>query len=257
MRWGYFHSLNNYVNKFSMAYTVISDCNIFAENCVYENGGNVICDWDKVSVVGHYAESGSSFSNCKRTVQGGDSNSTATGTNWRPNGNYKYTALSAAQAKSYCQTFSAAQTSSANMMYLRYGQKGVPSAGRTEAPSSSFITTVTTTEAPVTTTVTTTTEVTTVTTTVSTTEVTTVTTVPETTVTTPETTTEPVTTVPEKTKGDANSDGIFNSADLLIVQQYLLGLSDTEIIDIEAVDCSGDGRISIIDFIVLKNLLMK
>ncbi|MBP0978560.1 MAG: RICIN domain-containing protein, partial [Oscillospiraceae bacterium] len=26
MRWGYFHSLNNYVNKFSMAYTVISDC---------------------------------------------------------------------------------------------------------------------------------------------------------------------------------------------------------------------------------------
>ena len=44
MRYGYFHSLNNYVNKFSMGYTVHTACDIYAENCVYENGGNVICD---------------------------------------------------------------------------------------------------------------------------------------------------------------------------------------------------------------------
>lgn len=135
MRWGYFHSLNNYVNKFSMAYTVISECNIFAENCVYENGGNVICDWDKVTFAGHYSETGSTFSNCKRTKQGGDSNSTATACNWRPSGNYRYTAISAAQAKGYCTGNSGCKSSGANITYLRYGQKGIPSAGYTEAPS--------------------------------------------------------------------------------------------------------------------------
>ena len=135
MRWGYFHSLNNYVNKFNMAYTVISECNIFAENCVYENGGNVICDWDKTPYVGHYSETGSIFSNCKRTKQGGDSNSLATACSWRPSGNYSYSSLSASNAKNYCNSFSACQSSAGNIMYLRFGQKGVPSAGFTAAPS--------------------------------------------------------------------------------------------------------------------------
>ena len=135
MRWGYYHSLNNYVNKFSMAYTVISNCKIYAENCTYENGGNVICDWDKMTYTGSYSESGSVFSNCKRTKQGGDSNSTATACSWRPASNYKYTALSAADAKNYCNSYSGCQKDKGNMMYLRYSSKGVPSAGYTEAPS--------------------------------------------------------------------------------------------------------------------------
>lgn len=135
MRWGYFHSLNNYVNKFNMAYTVISDSNIFAENCVYENGGNVICDWDKVTYAGHYSETGSLFSNCNRTKQGGDSNSTATPCSWRPGGNYRYVSIAASAVKNYCSSFSSCQSSSENMMYLRFGQKGVPSAGFTSAPS--------------------------------------------------------------------------------------------------------------------------
>lgn len=135
MRWGYFHSMNNYVNKFSMAYTVMSDSNIYAENCVYENGGNVICDWDKATYIGHYTETGSTFSDCKRTKQGGDSNSTADATSWRPNGNYSYVSLSAANAKTYCNSYSSAQNSNGNMMYLRFANKGVPSAGYTEAPS--------------------------------------------------------------------------------------------------------------------------
>ena len=135
MRWGYFHSLNNYVNKFSMAYTVISECKIFAENCVYENGGNVICDWDKVSFVGYYSESGSVFNNCKRTKQGGDSNSTAQPCAWRPSSNYAYTAKSAADAKSYCNAFSGCQSAKEKVAYLRYAAAGVPSAGYNEAPS--------------------------------------------------------------------------------------------------------------------------
>ena len=135
MRWGYFHSLNNYVNKFSMAYTVISECKIFAENCFYENGGNVICDWDKVNYIGYYSETGSTFSGCNRTKQGGDSNSTAQACNWRPASNYSYVSKSAADAKSYCSSFSGCQSGKDNMMYLRYASKGIPSAGWNEQPS--------------------------------------------------------------------------------------------------------------------------
>lgn len=137
MRWGYYHSLNNYVNNFSMAYTVHSGCDIYAENCYYENGGNVICDWNSITYAGAYAESGSKFSNCNRTVQGqGTSNnpSYSQPSTWRPSGNYSYTRLTADQAKTYCNTYSACQTSNGNWMYLRYANKGVPSAGYTEVP---------------------------------------------------------------------------------------------------------------------------
>jgi len=254
MRWGYFHSLNNYVNNFNMAYTVISDCNIFAENCLYENGGNVICDWDKVSIVGHYSETGSVFNNCKRTKQGGDSNSTATGTSWRPSGNYSYTSVSASQVKNYANWWCGAKTKSEYINYLRYGQAGVPSAGRTESPSAPF-----TSEAPVTTVPPVTTTVTTTTTTEATTTVTTtvtstepaVTTVPETTVTAPVTTvTEPV-----KVKGDVNADGVVNIFDLINLQGYILGTSNGFIADTEAADISGDGFINVVDFILVKSVL--
>lgn len=138
MRWGYFHSLNNYVNTFSMAYTVHSGCDIYAENCYYENGGNVICDWNSITYPGAYAESGSKFSNCNRTVQGQGTSSNPSysqPSSWRPSGNYSYTKLSADQAKSYCVTYSGAQNVKENMMYLRFGAKGVPSAGYTELPN--------------------------------------------------------------------------------------------------------------------------
>lgn len=134
MRYGYFHSMNNFVNTFSMAYTVHSDCKIFAENCYYDGGsvkGNVICDWNEVTHPGAYAETGSKFTNCKRTtIEGSAKNCT-----WRPSTNYTYTTLSADQAKNYCSAYSNAQNSKDNMMYLRFGKKGVPSAGYTEAPS--------------------------------------------------------------------------------------------------------------------------
>lgn len=65
MRYGYFHSMNNYVSNFSMAYTVHTASKIFAENCYYENGGNVICDWNTVTYPGSYAETGSKSFNCK------------------------------------------------------------------------------------------------------------------------------------------------------------------------------------------------
>ncbi len=139
MRWGYYHSFNNYVNKFSMAYTVQANCRIYAENCYYTNGGNVICDWNLSSgeLAGSYAESGSKFSNCSRTKRGeGTANnpSYAKDCTWRPTGNYSYVKLSADEAKTYCSGYSGCQTSSGDMMYLRFGKKGVPGSGFNTAP---------------------------------------------------------------------------------------------------------------------------
>lgn len=139
MRWGYYHSFNNYVNKFSMAYTVQANCRIFAENCYYTNGGNVICDWNLSSgeMAGSYAESGSKFSNCQRTVRGeGTANnpSYSKDCTWRPKSNYTYTVLTADNAKTYCDTYSGCQSAGENMMYIRYSKKGVPSAGFNTAP---------------------------------------------------------------------------------------------------------------------------
>lgn len=138
MRWGYYHSLNNYVNKFSMAYTVHSGCDIFAENCYYENGGSVICDWNDITFPGAYAESGSKFSNCQRTVRGqGTANnpSKSVESYWRPFNNYDYKALSADQAKNYCTYNSGCKSAAKDITYIRLAANGIPSAGYTEAPS--------------------------------------------------------------------------------------------------------------------------
>ncbi len=136
MRYGYFHSLNNYVDTFSMAYTVYTACKVYAENCNYANGGNVICDWGSPYSPGAYSESGSVFdSTCGRTVQGADSNATSTACSWRPSSNYSYVSVSGTNAKSYCTSYSGRQTSRSNMMYLRFLTAGVPSAGYSEAPS--------------------------------------------------------------------------------------------------------------------------
>lgn len=134
MRYGYFHSLNNYVYNFSMAYTVHSDCKLFAENCYYDGAstkGNVVCDWNEVTHPGSFADSGSKGVNCRRLGIEGQ----AKVCTWRPASNYKYASLSADKAKDYCSAYSGCQSSSGNMMYLRFGKKGVPSAGYTEAPS--------------------------------------------------------------------------------------------------------------------------
>lgn len=131
MRYGYFHSLNNYVKTFSMAYTVHTASKIFAENCYYEDGGNVICDWNTVTYPGSYAESGSKSVNCKRTTIEGY----AQDCTWRPTSNYNTVSRTADEAKTYCQNYSGCQDNRNNMMYLRYAAAGVPSAGYTEAPS--------------------------------------------------------------------------------------------------------------------------
>lgn len=131
MRYGYFHSLNNYVKTFSMAYTVHTASKIFAENCYYEDGGNVICDWNTVTYPGSYAETGSKSVNCKRTTIEGY----AQDCTWRPTSNYKTISRTADEAKVYCENYSGCQNDRNHMMYLRYAVAGVPNASYTESPS--------------------------------------------------------------------------------------------------------------------------
>ncbi len=146
MRWGYFHSLNNYVSEFSMAYTVQANTNIFAENCFYENNstsGNVCCDWNQPSStdqnLGYFLDSGSKSSgkvNRLTAGQGTSSNpSYAKVGTWKASSNYSYVSLSADNAKTYCNSYSGCQTAGSKYMYLRFAKAGVPSAGYTEAPS--------------------------------------------------------------------------------------------------------------------------
>ena len=137
MRYGYFHSMNNYVSDFKMAYTVFTASKVAAENCVYEKGGNVICDWDQTSRPGAYSDTGSSFSGCGRTAlgQGGGNPGLAVPNTWQPRTNYNYKVLSTDQVKQYCSTASGCQNSKDKMQYLRYASNGMPSAGYTEAPS--------------------------------------------------------------------------------------------------------------------------
>lgn len=134
MRYGYFHSLNNYVYNFSMAYTVHSDCKLFAQNCYYDGAstkGNVVCDWNEVTHPGSFADSGSKGVNCKRLgIEG-----TAKNCTWRPDSNYNYVTISTDSVKNYCDNYSGCQSNNLNWMYLRFANCGIPSAGYTEAPS--------------------------------------------------------------------------------------------------------------------------
>ncbi len=138
MRYGYFHSLNNYVYNFSMGYTVHSACKTFAEACYYEKGGSVICDWNQITYPGAYAEEDSIFVDVSRTVQGEGTTSNpsySVACTWRPTSNYSYSALTAEEAKTYCTTYSGSQTSRSNYTYATFAEAGMPSAGYVEAPT--------------------------------------------------------------------------------------------------------------------------
>ncbi|WP_303765981.1 dockerin type I repeat-containing protein, partial [Ruminococcus flavefaciens] len=59
---------------------------------------------------------------------------------------------------------------------------------------------------------------------------------------------------PSKLMGDANKDGAVNVADLIMVQQFLLG--NTELTDWEAADVIEDSIIDIYDMILLRKMLI-
>ena len=138
MRYGYFHSFNNYVVNFDMGYTIYTACKLFAENNYYNGGtrkGSVVNDTVSSSDIsskypGQYTETGSTLTGSKYSLTA----KTAKACNWRPNTNYSYTAKSAADAKSYCEKNSGAQSSASNMTYASFSKAGYPSAGYVVTP---------------------------------------------------------------------------------------------------------------------------
>lgn len=62
---------------------------------------------------------------------------------------------------------------------------------------------------------------------------------------------EPV--LPEKVKGDSDGNGIVNAADLMNLLKFLFG--EAEISD--SCDINGDGKISISDLVLLKNIILE
>ena len=139
MRYGYFHSFNNYVVNFDMGYTIYTAAKLYAENNYYNGGtgkGSVVNDTVSSSdisskYVGQYTEVGSTLTGSKYSLKG----KTAKACSWRPNTNYSYTAKSAADAKSYCEKYSGPQSSASNMTYATLAKTGYPSAGYVITPS--------------------------------------------------------------------------------------------------------------------------
>lgn len=161
MRYGYFHSFNNYVVNFDMGYTIYTAAKLYAENNYYNGGtgkGSVVNDTVSSNDIsskypGQYTEVGSTLTGSKYSLKG----KTAKACSWRPNTNYTYTAKSAADAKTYCEMYSGPQSSLSNMTYAALNKSGYPSAGFIVAPSISMNETVTTTTATTTVPITTTT----------------------------------------------------------------------------------------------------
>lgn len=62
---------------------------------------------------------------------------------------------------------------------------------------------------------------------------------------------------PQTTEGDVNSDGKFNITDLIYLQKWLLSVSDTELKNQKAADLCNDNKLDVVDFILMKQLLIK
>ncbi|MCM1506025.1 MAG: RICIN domain-containing protein [Ruminococcus flavefaciens] len=64
-------------------------------------------------------------------------------------------------------------------------------------------------------------------------------------------------TEPETITGDVNKDGKFDKTDAVLLQKWILGVSDTTLADWKAGDLTGDGRIDVFDLVVMRQALVK
>jgi len=107
MRYGYFHSYNNFVYNFNLGYTPYTGCNIYSEKNYFDKGSfsGVVVD-DKG--VGAFTDSSSVLSSSVSSLSTG-------ATSWRPSTNYSYKTRTAANAKTWCQNY--AGSKSASLVY--------------------------------------------------------------------------------------------------------------------------------------------
>lgn len=120
MRYGYFHSYNNFVYDFNLGYTPYTNVTIYSENNYFDKGnhtGAVVDDYG----VGHFTDSGSVLSY-------NISNLKTPACSWRPSSNYSYNLLSPSSAKSFAQNYAGSQTSASKISYTNYASAGIPSA---------------------------------------------------------------------------------------------------------------------------------
>lgn len=59
-----------------------------------------------------------------------------------------------------------------------------------------------------------------------------------------------------KVQGDANTDGKFDVADVILLQKWLLAVPDTKLADWKAADLCEDGRLDVFDLCMMKRMLV-
>lgn len=70
------------------------------------------------------------------------------------------------------------------------------------------------------------------------------------------TSTTTTTTVPSDVKGDVNDDGIFNVADLVILQKWLLAVPDVKLENWKAADLYEDNKLDAFDLCMMRKVLL-
>ena len=61
----------------------------------------------------------------------------------------------------------------------------------------------------------------------------------------------------ETIKGDINADGTFDVTDVVLLQKWLLGVSDVELLDWEAADFYEDGILNVFDLCMMKRKFIR
>lgn len=62
---------------------------------------------------------------------------------------------------------------------------------------------------------------------------------------------------PQTTKGDVNTDGKFNIADLVSLQQWILKVPDNDLKNWKAADLYADNTVDVFDLVIMRQLLIK
>lgn len=100
MRYGYYHSYNNYVTDFHLGYTVYTNANVYSENNYFQGGAVV----DNNTSRGAFTDKGSVLSSSVSILG-------LRQTSWRPSGNYSYSAKPASQVPAWCKSYTGSQSS--------------------------------------------------------------------------------------------------------------------------------------------------
>ena len=68
----------------------------------------------------------------------------------------------------------------------------------------------------------------------------------------------PTIIIPAETvrNGDVNSDGVFNIADVVLLQKWLLAVPDTHLENWKAADLCEDNRLDVFDLCLMRRLLI-